>query len=84
MPEALDEFEASVRPQMAKVVEANRAGGGPDGVMQKVEDLCGGEFEKIEDVIPREELAAHAAKYKSIAGFAISELNARPPMIEKP
>ncbi|MFC3118656.1 hypothetical protein ACFOHS_12200 [Jhaorihella thermophila] len=32
-------------------------------------------------MIPREELAAHAAKYKSIAGFSIEELNARPPII---
>lgn len=50
--------------------------------MQMVEDRCGGVFEKIDDVIPREELAAHAARYKSMAGFGIEELNARPPTID--
>lgn len=80
-PEALDRYEEIVRPQMANVVNANRSGGGPDGVMQMVEDLCGGEFNHINDVIPHAELAAHAEKYKSIAGFSIDELNARAPLI---
>lgn len=78
---ALEAFEAQVRPQMTRVVQANRSGGGPDGVMQMVEDRCGGTFERIDDVIPRAELAAHAEKYKAIAGFSIEELNARAPLI---
>lgn len=78
---ALQAFEAQVRPQMTKVVEANRSGGGPDGVMQMVEDRCGGTFDDIEDIIPRAELAAHAEKYKAIAGFSIEALNASPPLI---
>ncbi len=79
--EALQAYEEVVRPQMAAVVSANRSGGGPDGVMQIVEDRCGGRFDAIEDVIPREELAAHAEKYKAIAGFAIEDLNQRQPLI---
>lgn len=78
---ALEAYEADVRPVTTAVGLANRAGGGPDGVLQQVEDLCGGDFGDISEVIPQAELAAHAAKYKSIAGFSIEELNARPPTI---
>lgn len=75
---ALDRYEAAFRPVTTGVIRANRAGGGPDGVLQQVEDLCGGAFGHIDDVIPKGELAAHAARYKSLAGFSIDELNARP------
>lgn len=77
-PEALMAYEAEMRPLTTGVVRANRGGGGPDAVLQRVEDLCGGDFDVIDDVIPRADLAAHAAKYKSIAGFSIEALNARP------
>jgi 2-polyprenyl-6-methoxyphenol hydroxylase-like FAD-dependent oxidoreductase len=77
-PAALQAYEAICRPVTAGVIAANRAGGGPDGVLQQVEDLCGGEFSHISEVIPVAELAAHAAKYKALAGFSIEELNARP------
>ncbi|WP_293576065.1 flavin-dependent oxidoreductase [Phaeobacter sp.] len=75
---ALSAYEAEVRPTTTAVAQANRAGGGPDGILQQVEDLCGGEFTDINTVIPHEDLANHAAKYKSIAGFSIEALNARP------
>ncbi len=78
---ALEAYEADVRPVTTGVGLANR-GSGPDAVLQKVEDLCGGAFDVIDDVIPREDLAAHAAKYKSIAGFSIDALNASPPLIK--
>jgi hypothetical protein len=80
--QALEAFENRVRPQMTKVVQANRSGGGPDGVMQMVEDRCGGTFKNIEDVIARSELAAHAEKYKALAGFSIQELNEQPPLLK--
>lgn len=79
-PEALGAYEAVVRPLTKRVILANR-GSGPDAIMQLVEDRCGGVFERIEDVVPRAELAAHADKYKRLAGFAIQELNDRPPLI---
>jgi 2-polyprenyl-6-methoxyphenol hydroxylase-like FAD-dependent oxidoreductase len=79
-PEALEAYEARVRPLTEKVILANR-GSGPDAVMQLVEDRCGGVFERIEDVVPRDELAAHAETYKKLAGFSIADLNARPPLI---
>ena len=79
-PAALQAYEAVVRPQTERVILANR-GSGPDAIMQLVESRCGGVFERIEDVVPHAELAAHAEKYKKIAGFSIAELNARPPLV---
>ena len=51
-------------------------------MLQQVEDLCGGEFSSIDDVIPSGDLAAHAARYKFISGFSIEDLNARPATIK--
>jgi 2-polyprenyl-6-methoxyphenol hydroxylase-like FAD-dependent oxidoreductase len=78
---ALTAFEDEVRPLATAIGKTNRAGKGPDAVLQQVEDLCAGDFATIEDVIPQAELAAHAARYKSIAGFSIEALNARPATI---
>ncbi len=79
-PAALSAYEAEVRPVTTRVGLANR-GSGPDAILQRVEDLCGGQFDDIAQVIPLRELQAHADRYKSIAGFSIEELNARPPII---
>jgi 2-polyprenyl-6-methoxyphenol hydroxylase-like FAD-dependent oxidoreductase len=78
---AFEAFEAEVRPIASGVALANRAGGGPDGVLQQVEDLCGGDFDDINTVIPHADLAAHAEKYKTLAGFSIEALNAKPRII---
>ena len=79
-PAALRAYERRVRPAMERVILANR-GSGPDAVMQIVEDRCGGRFDSIDDVIPRAQLAAHAERYKRVAGFSVDELNQRPPLI---
>jgi 2-polyprenyl-6-methoxyphenol hydroxylase-like FAD-dependent oxidoreductase len=80
---ALEAFEAEIRPLATSVGRTNRAGKGPDAILQRVEDLCGGDFDDITQVIPRAELAAHAERYKTIAGFSVDELNARPRTIPK-
>ncbi|MGA0275338.1 MAG: flavin-dependent oxidoreductase [Dehalococcoidia bacterium] len=80
-PEALTRYESEVLPTACNIVLANR-GEGPDAVMQWVEDSCGGQFERIGDVVDVGDLTRHAAKYKSIAGFSIDELNALPPTID--
>lgn len=77
---ALLAYEAEMRPRAEGIIRANR-GKGPDAVMQMVEDRCGGVFDDIEEVIPRAELAAHAAHYKRLSGFWVEELNAQPPII---
>ena len=75
---ALSAYEAEMRPAATQIGLANRSGNGPDAVLQRVEDLCGGDFDEIDCIIPRADLAAHAAKYKAISGFSIEALNARP------
>lgn len=77
---ALLAYETAIRPRTSAVTLANR-GAGPDAIMQLVEDRCGGEFDDIETVVPRAELAAHSGKYKSLAGFDVAVLNAQPPLI---
>jgi 5-methylphenazine-1-carboxylate 1-monooxygenase len=79
-PDALQAYEATVLPLANKVISTNR-GSGPDAVLQVVEDRCGGVFTNIDDVIPHDEMKAHAAKYKTIAGFAVEALNQAPSTI---
>ncbi len=78
--DALEAYEAQRRPATTAVTLANR-GTGPDAVMQWVEDRCGGQFNNIEDVIPRAELAAHADRYKQLSGMTVEAVNNAPPII---
>ncbi|WP_298921969.1 flavin-dependent oxidoreductase [uncultured Roseobacter sp.] len=73
-------YENTVRPRTTQVTLANR-GSGPDAILQMVEDRCAGRFDDIHRVVPRRELAAHAAKYKSLAGLDKDALNAQPAII---
>ncbi len=77
---ALQSYEDELRPATSRIVLTNR-GSGPDAVLQMIEDRCGGAFDHIDDVTEPGELAAHAAKYKTIAGFSIEALNALPSTI---
>lgn len=79
-PEALVAYEDLVRPRTTGVTRANR-GSGPDAILQWVEDRCGGQFDDIDTVISCARLAAHAAKYKGLAGFDVDALNAQPSLI---
>jgi hypothetical protein len=53
-------------------------GSGPFGLLQMVEDRCGGEVDAIDDVIPAEERTAFMLAYQQAAGFAKDRLNAAP------
>ena len=79
-PAALEAYEAQMRPITTKVILTNRVAG-PDQILDVVEERCGGQFERIEDVISQEELTSHSARYKAIAGFAVEATNAAPPTI---
>jgi 2-polyprenyl-6-methoxyphenol hydroxylase-like FAD-dependent oxidoreductase len=79
-PSALDRYEATVRPAVNKVVLANR-GNGPDAIMQMVEDRCNGDFTRMDEVVTQAEKAAHADRYKRLAGLDVAALNARPSLI---
>lgn len=78
--QALKTYETHVRPRTSAVTLANR-GTGPDAILQQVEDLCGGTFDNIEDVMSRHDLAEHSARYKKLAGFDVQTLNAQPAII---
>src|SRR5512140_821360 len=59
---------------------ANR-GAGPFGLLNLVDERCGGTFDNIDDVIPPKERAEFMAGYKTAAGFAIESLNKAPQTI---
>lgn len=79
-PEALLDYEADRREATNAIVLANR-GNGPDQIMEIVEQRSKGEPMAPDQVISQAELQDQAAHYKSIVGLSISELNARPPII---
>ena len=56
-------------------------GAGPFGLLDMVDERCGGVFDTIDEVIPARERADFMAGYKAAAGFAIDTLNAAPPTI---
>jgi 2-polyprenyl-6-methoxyphenol hydroxylase-like FAD-dependent oxidoreductase len=72
-----DEFCATV----SQIVLRNR-GAGPFGLLNLVDERCGGTFEDIDAVISVEERTAFMAGYKTAAGFAVEKLNEAGPTIE--
>ncbi len=79
-PEALAAFDAKLCGPISEVILRNR-GAGPFGLLNMVDDRCGGEFENIDDVIPPDERAAFMKAYQAAAGFAKEALNAAPATI---
>lgn len=73
--EGLARYEAERRPPTSAIVLANRMNG-PEQVMQLAEERAPGGFSSIEEVIPRPELEAIAARYKQTAGFSKDQVNA--------
>lgn len=73
---ALEAYEAERRPPTAAIVIANR-GNGPEQCMQLAHERAPDGFADIEDVIPRAELEAIAARYKQVAGFSKDALQAK-------
>ncbi len=53
-------------------------GAGPFGLLNMVEERCGGQFDAIDEVIPAEERAAFMLAYQQAAGFAKDRLNVAP------
>ncbi|MEZ5730491.1 MAG: flavin-dependent oxidoreductase [Burkholderiaceae bacterium] len=79
-PEALAAYDRTLCEKISAVVLRNR-GAGPFGLLNRVDERCGGHFENIDDVISPTERAEFMAGYKAAAGFAIEALNAAPPTI---
>lgn len=79
-PDALLAYQDQLHQPMSELVLRNR-GAGPFEMLGIVDDRCGGVFDDINDVVPRDEIEQFMAGYKAAAGFAIDELNNAPPTI---
>ncbi|WP_421838856.1 flavin-dependent oxidoreductase [Novosphingobium sp.] len=73
-------FDAELCGPIGAVAMRNR-GAGPFGLLNMVDERCGGQFDDIDAVIPAEERAAFMLAYQKAAGFAKEQLNAAPPTI---
>jgi 5-methylphenazine-1-carboxylate 1-monooxygenase len=78
--DALMAYDARLCGPISRLILRNR-GAGPFGLLNMVDERCGGRFENIDDVIPPAERNAFMADYKAAAGFAMEALNAAPPTI---
>ena len=68
-PDALTEYDRVRNAATAKVVLMNRSNP-PDAILREVHERSGDKpFARIEDVVPREELARIADAYKQVAGL---------------
>jgi 2-polyprenyl-6-methoxyphenol hydroxylase-like FAD-dependent oxidoreductase len=75
--EALAAYDARLCGPISQLILRNR-GAGPFGLLNMVDERCGGTFDDIDDVIPAAERAEFMAGYKAAAGFAIESLNTAP------
>jgi 2-polyprenyl-6-methoxyphenol hydroxylase-like FAD-dependent oxidoreductase len=78
--DALAAYDAKLCGPISQLILRNR-GAGPFGLLNMVDERCGGTFDNIDDVIPPKERADFMAGYKAAAGFAIESLNNAPPVI---
>ena len=78
--EALAAYDNKLCGAISQLILRNR-GAGPFGLLNIVDERCGGTFDNIDDVIPPQERAEFMAGYKAAAGFAIEKLNTAPQTI---
>jgi hypothetical protein len=67
-------YEQDRLPPTAQVVQMNRKGG-PEGVIDLIENLAPEGFKNIEDVLPFEQRKLIVTGYASTAGFALEQVN---------
>jgi 5-methylphenazine-1-carboxylate 1-monooxygenase len=77
---ALAAYDNRLCGPISQLILRNR-GAGPFGLLNMVDERCGGTFDNIDDVIPPDERVNFMAGYKAAAGFAIEQLNKAPPTI---
>jgi 2-polyprenyl-6-methoxyphenol hydroxylase-like FAD-dependent oxidoreductase len=78
--EALRAYDRKLCTEISAVVLRNR-GAGPFGLLNLLDERCGGIFDDIDDVIPAGEREQFMSRYRAAAGFAMERLNAAPPTI---
>jgi len=81
-PAALRDYDAKLCKDVSALVLRNR-GAGPFGLLNLLDERCGGVFDDIEKVIPRAERDEFMRGYRTAAGFAIEKLNGSPPILAK-
>jgi 2-polyprenyl-6-methoxyphenol hydroxylase-like FAD-dependent oxidoreductase len=81
-PAALQDYDARLCKDVSALVLRNR-GAGPFGLLNLLDERCGGVFDDIEKVIPRAERDEFMRGYRSAAGFAMEKLNASPPILAR-
>jgi len=74
VPAALSAYEEDRLPKTTQIVRMNRTGG-PEGVIDVVEQLAPNGFGRLSDVISRDDLAAILKGYAAAAGFAREQVN---------
>jgi 2-polyprenyl-6-methoxyphenol hydroxylase-like FAD-dependent oxidoreductase len=79
-PDALKSYDDQLCKKVSELVLRNRSAG-PFGLLDILNDRCGGVFENIDTIIPLEERNEFMSKYKAAAGFAIEALNEAPQTI---
>jgi 2-polyprenyl-6-methoxyphenol hydroxylase-like FAD-dependent oxidoreductase len=78
--DALAAYDKELCEPVSALILRNR-GAGPFGLLNMVNDRCGGDFENINDVIPEAERLEFMKKYQAAAGFARDTLNNAGPTI---
>jgi 5-methylphenazine-1-carboxylate 1-monooxygenase len=79
-PRALQAYDAQLCGEISAVVLRNR-GAGPFGLLNLLDERCGGVFDDIDAVIPPAERDEFMSRYKAAAGFAKDKLNGAPSII---
>ena len=67
-------YDDQLRDPVNALILRNR-GSGPFGLLDMVDERCGGVFDHIDDVIPEVERIEFMAAYQTAAGFARGKLN---------
>ncbi len=78
--DAINAYNDALCGPISELILRNR-GAGPFGLLNMVDERCGGIFDNIDDVISAAERDTFMAGYKAAAGFAIDRLNAANPTI---
>ena len=78
---ALQAYDARLCGEISAVVLRNR-GAGPFGLLNLLDERCGGVFDDIDAVIPAAERDAFMGRYRAAAGLAMDALNSAPSIVE--
>jgi 2-polyprenyl-6-methoxyphenol hydroxylase-like FAD-dependent oxidoreductase len=77
---ALRAYDSLLCGEISALILRNR-GAGPFGLLNLLDERCGGVFDTIDDVIPAAEREAFMSRYKAAAGYSRDKLNNAPPII---